>query len=663
MGLITKTLQIKTTNKNVTYYKQFYPDIISGDIIDINVNELPSTSKTNILVKCDLCGIEQSINYFSYLRNINNYDYYSCKKCCTNKMIKTMNTNYGVDFALQSKDILDKLKQTNIIKYGTEYASQNKNVKNKTKETNIERFGVEYYTQTEEYKTKNKDTNIERYGVEFPMQNIEIYKKTRKTCLDKYDTEFPIQLDIIKNKIKQSKINNHNDENYNNREKYKETCLDKYGVDNPMKNDIIYQKFKNIIFEKYGVNYPSQLDIFYKKMLSNGFKVLTYKETDLYYQGTYEKDFLDNYINIGIERGPSIKYMYENEEHTYYSDFYYEKLNLIIEIKSSRWLNKHYEKNLIKQEYCRKQGYNFIFIIDKNYDIFNDMIKHDTYNKDHCWQYDLRLNTYTEDLLFLNHNNINISDVNIDDFVFEIVSDDKKLLCNDIKKFIEKYEWLGKMPNRPTHRFIATYKGILSGVIVLATPNNFSNFFGESTKDIEKLISRGACASWTPKNLASKLLMFSLRWMVKNTQFRIFSAYSDTEAKEIGTIYQACNFYYIGQKFGSDKLYFDLSNPNIGWTSGRNFRKKSFYKKIAKENNIEWKKEWLDNYTIKWELIPDYIKNILINTSKSKLSDCLVRKTIKKHKYVYVLGKNKMETKKLRKEFLNNNKIYDYINR
>ena len=45
--------------------------------------------------------------------------------------------------------------------------------------------------------------------------------------------------------------------------------------------------------------------------------------------------------------------------------------------------------------------------------------------------------------------------------------------------------------------------------------------------------------------------MFSIKWMAKNTPFRAFTAYSDPEAKELGTIYQACNFYYIGQSSGS----------------------------------------------------------------------------------------------------------------
>ena len=48
--------------------------------------------------------------------------------------------------------------------------------------------------------------------------------------------------------------------------------------------------------------------------------------------------------------------------------------------------------------------------------------------------------------------------------------------------------------------------------------------------------------------------------MVRNTDFRIFTAYSDPEAKELGTIYQAMNWTYLGQTSGTAKQY--LTQPN-----------------------------------------------------------------------------------------------------
>jgi hypothetical protein len=200
---------------------------------------------------------------------------------------------------------------------------------------------------------------------------------------------------------------------------------------------------------------------------------------------------------------------------------------------------------------------------------------------------------------------------------------------------------------------------MLAGVIVMSTPNSFSMMLGENTQNIEKLISRGACASWTPKNLASSLLMWSINWMVKNTEFRLFEAYADPEAKELGTIYQACNFYYVGDNFGSDKLYFDIEKDN-GWVNNRSFRKLNFYKSFLKKNNIDWNDNWNKKTTILWNNIPCDIVDMMKKHSLECMNNCLVRKPKNKHKYAYVIGNSKKETKILRQKFESINKIYEY---
>ncbi len=239
----------------------------------------------------------------------------------------------------------------------------------------------------------------------------------------------------------------------------------------------------------------------------------------------------------------------------------------------------------------------------------------------------------------------------ISDFKFEFVSRDEKKKCDEIKNFIKRHEWLGKMPTRPTHRFIATYKGKLAGAIVMSTPNSFSNLLGKDNRDLEKLISRGACISWSPKNLASSLIMFGIRYMVKNTSFRFFTAYSDTEARELGTIYQACNFIYLGQKSGARIEYFDPSKSNRGWFSDRQFRKTSQIKRYAKEIHLKWQKEWSSHDKIHWEIIPANEKIRLKEYILLQKQRCEVRKLNPKHKYLYILGTDKRETRKLKHIF------------
>ena len=176
-----------------------------------------------------------------------------------------------------------------------------------------------------------------------------------------------------------------------------------------------------------------------------------------------------------------------------------------------------------------------------------------TYTENYCQQYNIRLKNYDEDILEANLNSDVVNNLKISDFVLQF--EDKKDIFNEVKSFIERHEQLGKMSLYPTHFFTARYKGILAGVVIMDMPNAFSKLLGEDTKQIERLISRGACVSQSPKNLASKLISFAINWMVKNTQYRLFTAYSDTEAKELGIIYQACNFYYLGKKSGAGYQY------------------------------------------------------------------------------------------------------------
>ncbi len=270
------------------------------------------------------------------------------------------------------------------------------------------------------------------------------------------------------------------------------------------------------------------------------------------------------------------------------------------------------------------------------------------YNDNVCWQYNIRVNNKRSDLEESGLTENNVKDLRVSDFVFEYIPKTDTQTVKEIKSFIEKHEWLGKIGIYPTHYFVTKYKGILAGVIIMDMPNAFSTILGEKTKKIERLISRGACISWSPKNLASSLIMFAINWMVKNTQYRVFTAYSDPEAKELGTIYQACNFHYLGQNAGTTKQY---KIENGRWVSDRHFRSRSVYKRLAKDNGIELKNNWVVKEKIHWELMPSEVEKKLKRLSKEYQNSCEFRIVPRKHKYVYILGLNKKETKLLRDEF------------
>jgi hypothetical protein len=279
-----------------------------------------------------------------------------------------------------------------------------------------------------------------------------------------------------------------------------------------------------------------------------------------------------------------------------------------------------------------------------------------TYDKDQCWQYDIRVKNLEEDLKDCGFTKEYVDALRVPDFLFVNVTDKNEQ--QNLKKFIERHEWLGNLSQYTTHWFASYHKDIVAGVILFNMPNAFSKILGENTKNLERLISRGACISWSPKNLASSFLMWCIKWMVNNTQYRLFTAYSDPTAKELGTIYQACNFYYMGQTAGTTTRYI---NPYTGKVvSDRYFRQKTAYKKFAKEIGIEWQKDWSHNTGMNWENIPDDIEQKLRAYSKYKQTVCKKISMPSKHKYAYVLGKDKKETKRLCKIYEERNKIYPY---
>jgi hypothetical protein len=277
------------------------------------------------------------------------------------------------------------------------------------------------------------------------------------------------------------------------------------------------------------------------------------------------------------------------------------------------------------------------------------------YNEEYCWQYHIRQKNLNEDLKVAGISQDELVSLRVSDF--DLKFEDKNTVWKEAKEFIERHEWLGKMGLYPTYIYTARYKGILCGVLSFDMPNAFSKMLGDETKKMERLIGRGACISWSPKNLASKMINSSIKELVKMTPYRLFTAYSDPEAKELGTVYQACNFYYLGQKSGA--LY-QYKIRDDKWVSDRYFRSRSFYKKIAIENNIDWNKEWQDGDKVKFSLMPHEISEKIKRISKDRMNSCEKRRLISKHKYAYVQGINKKETKRLRKIFEDRNKIYEY---
>ncbi len=244
-----------------------------------------------------------------------------------------------------------------------------------------------------------------------------------------------------------------------------------------------------------------------------------------------------------------------------------------------------------------------------------------------CYQRLIRERILAEDLQVCQKANINCASLRASDFTLGL-----EKLGVDHRDFIKRYEWLGTVGVGIKWCFAARYGGHLGGVVLLSEP------YHPSTETA--LIARGACASWTPKNLGSRLVMFACRWMSKNTPKRQFVAYADEEANEVGQIYQACNFRFLGYKETAYGLDAEGNRRSL-----QTFKRTSKMVPWLKKQGIELPSDcFTPRGYLRWSQIPEDIKTRMrgqIQQSKAQLKQVKLRRG----KYLLLLGPTPSETR------------------
>ena len=201
---------------------------------------------------------------------------------------------------------------------------------------------------------RTKEEVFKKFGVENVYQLKEIKEKLKQTWIKNYGVDNPAKSDIIQAKIIK-------------------TSNMKYGTNHPLASNEIQEKRKNTCFKNLGVEYPMQNKTSFEKQQMSGFKAKNFKDTKLFYRGLVELDFLEKYHSkySDIINAPFIKYMINKKQHYYFPDFYIPSLNLIIEIKSSYYYEKYKDKCDAKEKATIMKGFNYIMIINKDYNEFN----------------------------------------------------------------------------------------------------------------------------------------------------------------------------------------------------------------------------------------------------------------------------------------------------
>lgn len=158
---------------------------------------------------CVICG--KPTRFIKFTKGYSRF----CSKSCEfeyNKpqMLDTMQKRYGVEYAAQSAELREKIRQTNLRTKGVDWAFHTEigkqhakeTSKNKTKwlesytKTCYDKYGVEYWSQTDDAKLilsqscifRNKDTIVKAHS---PKAN----EKRRQTLLSKYGVDHPLKLE------------------------------------------------------------------------------------------------------------------------------------------------------------------------------------------------------------------------------------------------------------------------------------------------------------------------------------------------------------------------------------------------------------------------------------------------------------------------------------
>lgn len=127
-----------------------------------------------------------------------------------------------------------------------------------------------------------------------------------------------------------------------------------------------------------------------------------------------------------------------------------------------------------------------------------------------------------------------------------------------IRDFVETHHYSGNVNGIRISQCFGLYDedtligGMIYGAMGMA---NAWKKYGESENDVVEL-RRLCCIDDTPKNTESYFIGRTLRWLKKNTQFKVVISYADAHYGHEGVIYKASNFEHIGMTAKSRVIQF-----------------------------------------------------------------------------------------------------------
>jgi len=129
------------------------------------------------------------------------------------------------------------------------------------------------------------------------------------------------------------------------------------------------------------------------------------------------------------------------------------------------------------------------------------------------------------------------------------------------KNIILRYEWLGTMGNTSWH-FGMFFGFHCAGVTCVGGAHAIGGAYNHMLYGVERdelrVLARGACVHWAPPGANSRLIAWTRKLLEQDRNGKVLIAFADSEAGEIGTVYQAAGWYCLGRGQGS---HLELISP------------------------------------------------------------------------------------------------------
>lgn len=144
------------------------------------------------------------------------------------------------------------------------------------------------------------------------------------------------------------------------------------------------------------------------------------------------------------------------------------------------------------------------------------------------------------------------------------------------ESIIKEYEWLGCLAAVSFCYYGIFFDGVCGGVVCYG-PEYSENLGIQAREQGRKcadwsrygyegkmlLLNRGACVHWAHEHSASKLIRRSMDLLPE--KYKVITATVDDLAGEVGTIYQACGFDYVGSMRDANANVTSKKGDRDGW--------------------------------------------------------------------------------------------------